>query len=672
MNRRPAPAARIVQMLSAAAIVATTVAARAELTLRLQDFAAAPMTGSVAYPSATANSAYLARLNFLADDPLSSDRMFVNDLNGPLYILDKQSKEFTEYLNFNGRGSAAGIFPRLYTEAGYATGLVSFQFDPDYANNGKFYTIHIEQGGASTSPDASSFPGFNTAGYTTTSSINAPGYTAANGFHNVLVEWTDTNPHNSVFEGTARELFRIGQRTRIHPMGDISFNPNANPGDPDWRMMYVSIGDGGNGESSSVRNTPQQLDNLAGKVVRIRPDNVDAGTSLTASPNGRYFIPADNPFTSLPQSAVRDEIYALGLRNPHRMTWDAESGQLIVNDIGLYSWEEVNLIHSGGNYGYPAREGNEQLDNFYGRAPIPAPDQVTYYLNSSTPLGTTTPLYPVVQYGHGLSGQGLPVGDAISSGFVYRGTNIPSLQGKFIFGDITTGQLMWADYDDVLAADDGNPATLATIHSIDLLWEAPGESGEQFFTMLTTGGATRGPLHQIIEIAYHDRGGLDPNLPGGAQTTGSYGRADIRLQVDADGELYILSKSDGMMRRIVEAVGTADFDGDGAVDGRDFLIWQRNAGAAGGLAQGDADGDGRIGAADLGFWNQQYAPAASSATTVPEPGSLVAALLGGATLGFMRRRVTGKRSEGFGHDDETPQSGQEPHLDQRHVVLQAD
>ncbi|MCA9234773.1 MAG: PQQ-dependent sugar dehydrogenase [Planctomycetales bacterium] len=615
--------------------------ARADLTLRLQDYATAPMTGAVDYPSSSANTAYLARLNFLAEDPVDSGRLFVNDLNGPLYILDKQTKQFSEYLNFNGRGSASGIFPRLYTSAGYATGLISFQFDPDFANNGKFYTIHVEQGFGSTSPDASQFPGFNSAGYTTTNSVNAPNFGGTNGFQNVLVEWTDTNPTNNSFEGTARELLRIGQGSRIHPMGDIVFNPNAAPGDPDWRMMYVAIGDGSNGENSSVRTTPQRLDNLAGKVIRIRPDADAAATPLTVSDNGRYFIPDDNPFTDVAAAAVRDEIYALGLRNPHRLAWDAPSDTLIASDIGLHSWEELNIIHAGGNYGYASREGNQQLDGAYNRVALPTVDEVTYYIDGSTVAGTVAPLYPVAQYGHGLSGQGEPVGDAISSGFVYRGSNIPSLDGKFVFGDITTGQLLWADFDEMLAADDGDPATLAEIHSIDLAWDAPGdELGEQIYTVESPNGATIGPMHQIIDYGYHDRGGLDPNLPGGAAATAGLGRADIRLQVDAAGELFILSKSDGMIRYLVEALGDADFDDSGVVDGGDFLTWQRQFASTAGLPLGDADDDGLVGAADLDFWQRQFGPA-PLASAVPEPGACLIALVlvaGWRFVGLSKRR----------------------------------
>jgi hypothetical protein len=121
-----------------------------------------------------------------------------------------------------------------------------------------------------------------------------------------------------------------------------------------------------------------------------------------------------------------------------------------------------------------------------------------------------------------------------------------------------------------------------------------------------------GPLHQIVEAGYEARGGADPNLPGAAGVTGSFGRADIRIQVDESGELFVLSKSDGMVRYIVEAFGEGDFDFDGDVDGRDFLVWQRNPSVG-----------------DLADWQANFAATGSLAGSlgVPEPSSMMLAML---------------------------------------------
>jgi hypothetical protein len=90
----------------------------------------------------------------------------------------------------------------------------------------------------------------------------------------VLIEWTDTNPSNNTFEGTAREIFRVWLNTRSHQLGEVIFNPTARRGDPDWRVLYVAVGDGGSGENKDpyLRMNPQRLDNILGKIVRIIPD----------------------------------------------------------------------------------------------------------------------------------------------------------------------------------------------------------------------------------------------------------------------------------------------------------------------------------------------------------------------------------------------------------------
>jgi hypothetical protein len=139
-----------------------------------------------------------------------------------------------------------------------------------------------------------------------------------------------------------------------------------------------------------------------------------------------------------------------------------------------------------------------------------------------------------VQYGHVKSG-----GDAITSGYVYQG-RIAALRGKYIFGDITTGRIWYVNYSDMLAADDGNPGTMAEIHEVQVVWDKPGGGKELYGTMAP-----------ITETAYHARGGTVPGLPGLAVISG--GRSDIRFCMDREGELYILSKSDGMIRAVVGA-----------------------------------------------------------------------------------------------------------------------
>jgi hypothetical protein len=610
-----------------------------------------PQTGTI---GGGTNQGYMARVNFMTDDPSNTDRFFVNDLNGPLYILDKTTKQFTEYLNFNGVDSAPGLFDRLYyNQGGFAAGFITFQFDPDYANNGKFYTVHMESGtSGSQVPSNASYPGLVTTNYGPTTSVDAPG--AANR-QTVLVEWTDTNVNNSIFEGSVRELLRMDMRDRIHPMGDIIFNPTAGPDDDDWRVMYISVGDAGNGEQSAsdVRRTPQLLNALGGKILRIVSDDTAINIDTTLSPNGKYYIPNDNPFTGIANSNVRDEIWALGLRNPHRMAWDVDpanpdpetNNHLIVNDIGLRTWEEVNIIHKGANYGYSEREGNQRLissgPNEDTTTSLPNPDTIPNNLictggtggfSNCTSSGTVTPVYPVLEYGHGLAGQDQVIaGDAVSSGFVYRGSKIPQLYGKYLFGDITTGAIFYADFAEMLAADDGDPSTLATIHSLDVLWDDPldgPDQGEQLYTTLTSENAIRGPMFQIVHRAYIDRTGLpeDSPLPQGAAVTGDFGRSDIRIGIDADGELYIFSKSDGWIREIVgpERI-PGDYNDDGVVTAADYDEWQAAFGTAVPMAGLGADGneDGFVDAADYTVWRDRVmgGGGGSASHSVPEPAS---------------------------------------------------
>lgn len=624
--------------------------------LRIEDFAALPISGSTVFPAATANSAYLARPNFLAEEPGGSGRLFVNDLNGALYILDKATRQFVTYLDFNGRGSAPGLFNRFVFSSGFANGLITFEFDPDYVNNGKFYTVHMEEPNASLGsqlPDNTLFPGFNTAGYAVSTAIDSPGNTNR---QTVLIEWTDASPENETFEGTAREVLRLDMVGQIHPLGDLQFNPLARPGDPDWRVLYVAVGDGGAGEQSnaSTRLTPQRLDSLGGKILRIIPDLAEHAADSVVSSNGRYRIPADNPFTSIPDSAVRDEIFATGLRNPHRMSWDVNPANtaehhLIVNDIGLHTWEEVNIIYAGRNYGYSQREGNELLQANNQTTLLPLIDLIPLQITGGTTGGVVTPTYPVAQYGHSLADSPL-YGDSISSGFVYRGSRVPELYGKYVFGDISTGQLFYADFAEMLTADDGDPATLAAIHSLNLLWDDPADApnaGLQEYGTIRPDGAVLGPLFQIVTKAYKSRGGQDPNLPGSANVTSPFGRADIRLQVDAAGELYILSKSDGMIRAIVGNTPSllGDYNRDGRVDASDYVVWRRSSGqAVAPFTSADGDGSGHIDAADYNLWRSRFGDEAVGFATnasLPEPSG--AALVAGAALLSMLVRATCRR-----------------------------
>jgi hypothetical protein len=507
-----------------------------EVTLELRDYATMPMTGAIDGKGQIMG--LLARVNFMRAEPGGGKkRFFVNDLNGALYILDRETAKFSTYLNFNGGAGQPGLFHRLRNDNGFANGFISFAFDPDYAHNGKFYTIHLEDPELQVSamPDNTHFPGLKVTGYTLTPAITTPGPTVREA---VLIEWTDTNTSNATFEGTAREVMRLQQNTRIHPMADLMFNPTARREDPDWRVLYIASGDSGAGEQrTEIRTNPQRLDTLVGKILRVIPDLNDKRDSSKVSENGRYRIPNDNPFVS--QAGARGEIWAYGLRNPARLTWDFDASNprdnnLIASVIGLYTWETVVIIHKGANYGYSLREGNQELKRNNQTAELPEDDTIPVQINATETNGKVAPTYPVIQYAHVAGG-----GDAVSSGYVYRGKLIPALRGKYIFGDISTGNVWYADYKEMLKAESSKK--LAEMHPVKIRWTKPGGSSEVY-----------GSMAPITELSYHARGGTAPRLPGVA-IVAQDGRSDIHFWADPDGELYILSKSDGMIRAVVAA-----------------------------------------------------------------------------------------------------------------------
>ena len=504
-------------------------------TLDIEDFVEMPITGVV--DGKGNNELLLSRVNTLREEAPGSRRFFISDLNGPLYIFDKATKKFSVYLDFNGQEGRSGLFRKLFIQQGYGNGLNGFNLDPDYPKNGKFYTVHMEDPAlpGSNLPQTASVPGLTVSSYTTTPAIKTPGPLQTEG---VLIEWTDSNPSNDTFEGTARELLRVQLNTRSHPLGDLIFNPAARPGDPDWRVMYLECGDGASGESTivEIRSNPQRLDNLEGKILRIIPDLTAHTASSRVSENGRYRIPNDNPFVATP--GARPEIWAYGFRNPHRLNWAIDpdnpaNNRLIANSVGLHTWESVYLVRKGGNYGYARREGPELLKPDNTTGPLPARDEIPIQIGEEPTNKTVVPLYPVIAYGHGPTG-----GDSIGSGFVYHGRAMPALRGKYVFTDLTTGRIWYAAYREMLAADDERPATLAQARELKLRWK------QQVYD----------DMFPVVEAGYKARAGADRRLAHRDDMIKG-GRADVRLAVDASGELYLYSKSDGMIRRVVSASG---------------------------------------------------------------------------------------------------------------------
>lgn len=359
---------------------------------------------------ATSTGEIEARLSMLKVAPGDVETAFwVNDANGPLYRVDNQ--QIQQYTDLSA------VFAQFRNSPGLGAGFQSFAFHPEFAENGRFYTVHTE---------------FTTGG---TAHFSAPsGYNPHN--HGVVTEWIAEEPFAATFSGTRRELLRVSFSHQIHGIQEVAFNPNATPGHNDYGILYITIGDGGSFNVSRPGDL-QRPDTLYGTVLRVDPDGSN-GLS------GEYGIPEDNPWQPGNSEGFFPEIYAYGFRNPHRIAFQstefADGDPLIfINDIGERNAEEVNLLEAGANYGWPVREGtflfrgdNVSLrDNVY-----PLPD-------NDASFGYT---YPVAQYGHNTA-------RAIGSGIFYYGNDIPYLRGHYIFHDIPDGEIFHFDLDELGVAD---------------------------------------------------------------------------------------------------------------------------------------------------------------------------------------------------------------------------
>ncbi len=539
--------------------------------LKIEDYASLPLSSlrlEGPYPAVFDPRGQLGKSNMLISEPAGAPqaaaRFFVVEQNGILYLLDKKSRAFTPYIDFGK------IYARFNTDPNLGMGLVSMAFDPDYAKNGRFYTVHTENPRRKDDPQAPR----NAAMSSLDLSLHkvTPQFTVPAGvtlYESIVTEWRDSNIGNGSFEGTARELMRIGTNFARHPVGDLLFNPLAKPGDADYGNLYISTGDGEAGERAGVTHpVPQRLDALPGKILRITPDiALRPQDKLAAS--GQYRIPSTganaNPFINVP--IAHGEIYAYGLRNPHRISWDAPTNTLFANDIGDQAWEEINVIVKGGNYGWGEREGQElrftggpngartatQIDP---QPPQPSPDTLVVD-GLDQPV---KPLYPVATFSH-------RDGIAIGSGYVYRGKLMPQMVGKYFFTDISSGRVFYTDLKEMLDARATTPAKIAQINEIQIVYQGPGEDAK---------GAVKRRMFDIVADAFVRKGGVRSKncvLPDGSSnaegvitcggrgqgkdpdgTPWGGGRADVRFAVDGDGELYLMSKGDGMIRKLTAVV----------------------------------------------------------------------------------------------------------------------
>lgn len=275
---------------------------------------------------------------------------------------------------------------RVLTE-NWEEGLLGFAFDPDYASNGWCYAYWSEQ----VSMREVERRGKMVKLIERRSVISRFG------------TGVDADGNRAVDLGDELRVMVIPQPFGNHNGGTIVFGPD--------RMLYVALGDGG--AADDPQGNGQDKGSLLGKILRI-----DVTGATAEQP---YRVPADNPFVG--EEGARPEIWAWGLRNPWRITFDRQTGELWCGDVGQNRLEEVDRIVKGGNYGWNFMEGTERFRGGRQRGEPPA-DLIP----------------PVAEYGR-------REGQSVTGGYVYRGSLLPELQGWFVYGDFHTFR-MWAVKED--------------------------------------------------------------------------------------------------------------------------------------------------------------------------------------------------------------------------------
>jgi hypothetical protein len=465
------------------------------LMVEIRDLARLPETRGMLPPEQDVNPAGWARVSYVRDLP--DGRRFANDSRGFLYLLDRDNQPSVY-------ADVSAVFPfTVYNRL--ESGFISFDFHPEFAQNGLWYTVHGERA----------------AGNPATLNFIPPGFTPADvTHHNVITEWRAANPSANTFEGTRRELLRVAHvvNNLTHPLGAAEFNPTAKPGAADYGLLYTSGSDfgfsNGGGPNANNPGQTQRLDSVIGAILRFDPRS-PSGSDVKGL--GDYTIPAINTFAADGDPKTLGEIYAYGFRNAHRLSWDPTDGTLFAADIGMNHIEEINIVREGRNYGWMRREGF--FENGVTR-PGGALNQL-FALPADVLAGRTNDgfTYPVALYDH-------HDGQAVSGGFTYYG-RIPALRGKFVFGDIVRGRLFAADVAAMKKADDGIPETVAPVEEI------------QLYVRRGDGTRTYVTLRELIERTL------------GATVT----RADLHISRSRDGELFITSRQDGTIRMLVPDSG---------------------------------------------------------------------------------------------------------------------
>jgi glucose/arabinose dehydrogenase len=359
--------------LLAACLVGSSLSEESEAGLAGLTRVAAPFSGT--------NPTGITTPIFMTHAPEDRNRLFIVQRNGTIRILDLTTGSMvaTPFVTISG------------VDADGEGGLLGMAFHPDYADNGKFYT------------------------YSTHDNGGVMVGTATSPFSTQIREWTvSANPN--VANATFNTLLSIPRPQNNHVGGWIGFSPVTSDAN-----LYIASGDGGGGDdndaghTAGIGNAQDITDNLLGKMLRI---NVD-GDDFPADAAKNYAIPSSNPFTAGKPNAVGDdEIWAYGLRNPFRNSFDRTTGDLWIGDVGQSAREEIDFqaanFAGGANYGWRLREGMIATPSggVGGAKPVDNVDPVYDYNRDNDPFG----------------------GTVVTGGHVYRGPD-PTLQGRYFFAD---------------------------------------------------------------------------------------------------------------------------------------------------------------------------------------------------------------------------------------------
>jgi glucose/arabinose dehydrogenase len=333
---------------------------------------------------------------WLSEAPDGSGRLFVVYQDGKIVTVKKGSDggDAKEFLNIEARDPRAG--------GENECGLMSIAFHPGFKTNGLFYVYYNQRNSPSQHSQPQNYP-----------------------FRSVISEFkvSETNADLADLK-SERILLEVPQPFGNHKGGEITFGPDG--------FLYIGLGDGGNG--GDPFGSGQSTSTLLAKILRIDVNSPSIAGSGRNQRQLQYTIPSDNPFAHEPDlnSGARKEIFAYGLRNPWRYSFDGQTGDLWAGDVGQDLWEEVDLITNGGNYGWSVREGAHHFK--------PGPVGAEY-------------VEPVMEYSHrqDLQSQGLfpdhPTGNCVIGGYVYRGKKYPALEGIYIYADYSPGNIYGFRYD---------------------------------------------------------------------------------------------------------------------------------------------------------------------------------------------------------------------------------